>query len=97
MPITRELGLFEVLADRDARRHVIETATVFRGRVLDISDRSVMVEATGTSEELDALYELLADLGRVRFVRTGAVWVEDESAQRTPRAVRPSDPRPSSA
>jgi len=71
--VERELALIKVRAEGDARARVIEIANIFRARVLDVTHTSISLEATGTTEKLEALLELLAGFGVVEVARTGTV------------------------
>jgi len=46
---------------------------IFRGKVIDVSAHSYIVEITGNREKIDAILELLKPLGIVEIVRTGRV------------------------
>jgi len=69
--VERELALVKVRAEGDARARVIEIADIFRARVLDVTHHTLMIEATGTPDKLEALLELLAAFGLVEMARTG--------------------------
>ena len=71
--LLRDLALVKVSATRETRSQVLELATVFRARVLDIAPESITVELTGGEEKVDRLLELLAPLGLMEVVRTGIV------------------------
>src|SRR5689334_10131191 len=49
--IERDLALVSVAVDQQTRSHVVETANLFGGKVVDVSRDAVMVELTGTEEE----------------------------------------------
>ncbi len=93
---SRELAIFEISAERAIRTKIIEIASVFRARLLDSTDTSLTMEASGLPEEIDALEELLSDWGLVRVVRTGPIsltrqgWVFDAAATGARGAERPS-------
>ena len=55
------------------RAEVIKIVELYKGRVVDIAPESVIVEATGTEGEIDALVALLRGYGIKELVRTGAV------------------------
>jgi acetolactate synthase-1/3 small subunit len=48
--VQRELLLVKVRADRPVRSQVLETAQLFRARVVDVSPDALTIEATGTAE-----------------------------------------------
>ncbi len=69
--VARELALFKVSADDGRRAEIVGVADVFRGKVIDVSRRSVTVEITGTGEKIEAFEELVRPFGLVEMVRTG--------------------------
>jgi acetolactate synthase-1/3 small subunit len=46
---------------------------MYKGRVVDLAADSIIVEATGTEEEIDALVEFVTPFGIKELVRTGSV------------------------
>src|SRR3982074_9719 len=50
--VTRELALFKVTAEAQARSEILEFTEIFRGRVVDTTRRSITVEVTGNSEKI---------------------------------------------
>ena len=48
---------------------------IFRGKVVDVAKRSVVVEVTGTDEKIEAFEELIRPFGLIEMVRTGEVAV----------------------
>ena len=71
--VTRELSLFKVACSIEERTEVLQIAEVFRGKTVDISDETITIEATGTSEKMDALERLLTKFELREMVRTGKV------------------------
>jgi acetolactate synthase I/III small subunit len=71
--IVRDLALIRVAATHDARSHVLELASVFRGRVVDVSPESLTIEITGAEDKIDGLIEVLRPYGVLEMVRTGIV------------------------
>jgi len=71
--VERELALIKVRAEAEQRARIMEIADVFRVRVLDVTHRTLTIEATGTPEKLAALFELLSDFGIVELARTGRI------------------------
>ena len=60
-------------AAQDVRSQVLELATVFRARVVDIAPDSIILEITGFEEKVDRLLEMLRPFGLMEVVRTGLV------------------------
>jgi acetolactate synthase-1/3 small subunit len=71
--VQRELVLVKVRADRATRSQVMETVQLFRARVVDVAAESLTIEATGTSEKLDALLRDLEPFGIKEMVQSGVV------------------------
>ena len=71
--VTRELALFKVACSVEERTEVLQIIEVFRGKTVDISDETLTIEATGTSEKMDALKRLLSKFELREMVRTGKV------------------------
>ena len=69
--IERELMLVKVRAtgkDRDEMQRMTE---IFRGRIIDVTDKTYTVEVTGDSAKLDAFLQALEKSAILETVRTG--------------------------
>jgi acetolactate synthase-1/3 small subunit len=71
--IMRDLAMIKVAATHEARSHVLELASVFRARVIDVAPESLTIEITGTEDKIDGLIEVLRPFGVLEMVRTGIV------------------------
>ena len=71
--VTRELALFKVACSVEDRTEILQITEVFRGKPIDITDETITVEATGTTEKMDALEKMLAKFDLREMVRTGKV------------------------
>lgn len=71
--IARELALFKVKAAPANRSEIMQIVDIFRAGIVDVSQNSVIVEATGDEEKIDSLYELLRGFGIKEMARTGRV------------------------
>ena len=69
--IERELLLAKVKADGEQREEVKRLVDIFRGRIIDVSDKTYTIELTGTGEKLDAFIEAVREAGIVEVVRSG--------------------------
>src|SRR5260370_10096431 len=67
--IVRDLAMIRVAATHDARSHVLELASVFRARVVDVSTESLTIEITGAEDKIDGLLEVLRPYGVLEMVR----------------------------
>ncbi len=73
--VQRELLLLKVRADQTTRSHVLETVALFRAKVVDVATDAVTIEATGTTDKLDALIRVLEPFGIRELVQSGMVAV----------------------
>jgi acetolactate synthase-1/3 small subunit len=70
--VTRELALVKInVPDVKSRSDIINCVEVFRGRVVDVSTESLMVEITGTPDKIDAFLNLMKTYGVSELARTG--------------------------
>jgi acetolactate synthase-1/3 small subunit len=73
--VARELALFKVSADGESRAEVMQFAEIFRGKVIDVSKRSVTLEITGDDGKIEAFERMVRPFGLIEMVRTGEVAV----------------------
>ncbi len=71
--VEREMALVKITANEKTRSEIMNIIDIFRGKVIDVSPRSYIVELTGDEEKIEAVLELLAPLGIQEIVRTGKV------------------------
>lgn len=70
--VVRELALVKLhVTDAKARSDIINYANIFRGRVVDVTPGSMIVEITGTPDKIDAFLNLAATFGIKEMARTG--------------------------
>ena len=70
--IERELMLIKVrAADAASRSEMKRLTDIFRGRIIDVTESTYIVELTGTSEKLDAYIEAIKDENILETVRSG--------------------------
>jgi acetolactate synthase-1/3 small subunit len=55
----------------DKRVEVFQIIDVFRAKTVDITDESIIVETTGSSNKIDALERMLSSIGLLEMVRSG--------------------------
>jgi acetolactate synthase-1/3 small subunit len=70
--IERELMLMKVRAVGKEREELKRTADIFRGRIIDVTDKSYTIELTGAATKLDAFIEAIDRAAILETVRTGA-------------------------
>lgn len=69
--VRRQLLLVRVAADRENRGEIIQLMDIFRARIIDIGRRSLIIEATGDEEKIDAIIKSLQPFGVQEIVKTG--------------------------
>ncbi len=70
--IERELMLMKVRAVGKEREELKRTADIFRGRIIDVTEKSYTIELTGAATKLDAFIEAIDRGAILETVRTGA-------------------------
>lgn len=71
--VSRELALIRVNADTSNRAEIIEIVELYRANIIDVSSDSLIVEATGDENKVQALTSLLSNFGVTELIRTGRV------------------------
>jgi acetolactate synthase-1/3 small subunit len=70
--IERELMLIKVRAVGKEREEMKRMADIFRGRIIDVTDKTYTIELTGDSGKLDGFIEALEPETIIETVRTGS-------------------------
>jgi acetolactate synthase-1/3 small subunit len=71
--VERELALIKVTAGPDKRAEIMQICDIFRGKIIDVSDRTLTIEVTGPVAKVDAFQNLLNPYGIKELVRTGKI------------------------
>ncbi len=86
--VQRQVMLIKVRADAATRSQVLEFVQMFRAKVVDVATESLTIEATGTSEKLTALLQVLEPFGVRELVQSGMVAIGRGPRSITDRALR---------
>ncbi|MFA5859595.1 MAG: acetolactate synthase small subunit [Elusimicrobiota bacterium] len=73
--IERDLALVKVKIDKNTRFEVLQTADIFRAKIIDVGQETVIVEVTGDEDKIKAFLDLVKPYGIKELVRTGVVAV----------------------
>ncbi len=71
--VMRELMLIKVNAEVGNRSDIQQVVETFRGKVIDVSPDSMIIEITGNEEKMEAIKLLLQHFGIKEIVRTGKI------------------------
>jgi acetolactate synthase I/III small subunit len=71
--VERDLMLLKVKADPPQRVEISLLVEMFRGRVVDISRDSLMVEIAGQETKIEAFIDLMRPYGILELARTGRI------------------------
>lgn len=71
--VERDLMLIKVTAPPGQRSEIRELAEVFRGRVVDMSPDSMMIEIAGQERKIEAFINLMRPFGIIEMARTGII------------------------
>ncbi|MDO8683836.1 MAG: acetolactate synthase small subunit [Armatimonadota bacterium] len=71
--VERELAMIKVNAEAKNRAELMQIVDIFRGKIIDISDRSFTIEVTGSLDKVNAIESLLSPYGIQEMVRTGKI------------------------
>ena len=69
--IEREMMLIKVHAVGEGRDELKRVSDIFRGRIIDVTDKTYTIELTGTGDKLDAFIQTLDRMVIVEVVRSG--------------------------
>lgn len=71
--VERDLMLIRVNVPAGKRGEIIEIIDIFRGKIVDVGLKDLVIEIAGTEEKLDALLNLMRPYGIKELVRTGSI------------------------
>ncbi len=71
--VERELVMIRVAANNKVRSEIVEIATIFRAKVIDIGKDAITVEVTGSEGKITAFIDMMRPFGIQELVRTGKV------------------------
>jgi acetolactate synthase-1/3 small subunit len=74
--VQRDLALIKVRADATCRAEVMQFSELYRVKIVHVARDSLILEMTGTPDEVDAFVEIMRPFGILEMVRTGAVAME---------------------
>jgi acetolactate synthase-1/3 small subunit len=76
--VARELVLVKVACTTETRPEIMQIAEIFRAKIVDISPRTLTLEATGNQAKSDAIIKMLKPYTIKEMARTGRVALKRE-------------------
>ncbi len=71
--VGREMVLVTVSVEPSQRGEIIAITEIFKGRIVDLSRKTMMLELTGNEEKINAFVDALTSFGIKEMVRTGKI------------------------
>ncbi len=69
--VFRELIMVKIRANAAQRGEIVSLADIFRAKIVDVEEESMMIELTGTQSKLEGFLNLLKDYEILELARTG--------------------------
>jgi acetolactate synthase I/III small subunit len=76
--VDRDLVLIKVHSSAETRSEIMQIGDIFRAKVVDISAKTLTLEATGSQQKVDAIIKMLKPFGIKEMARTGRVALKRE-------------------
>jgi acetolactate synthase-1/3 small subunit len=76
--VDRELALIKVQSTATTRMEIMQISEIFRTKVVDVSPKTLTIEATGSQGKVDAIINMLKPFGIKELARTGRVAIKRE-------------------
>ena len=81
--VERELMLLKVNTNNNKRSEILEIVQIFRARVVDLAENSLIIEVTGDPGKMMAIEQILKPFGISEIARTGKISLVRESKVNT--------------
>lgn len=74
--VERELMLIKVFSSPETRSEILEIVQIFRSKVVDISEKTITIEATGDPGKIATIQQLLKPYQILEIVRSGKISIQ---------------------
>jgi acetolactate synthase-1/3 small subunit len=71
--VSRDLALIKVSANPERRSEIMQLVEVYRARIVDVANDSLIIEITGDEAKIESFVEVARPFGILEMVRTGVV------------------------
>ena len=69
--VDREMAMIKIAPAPEQRAEVLRITEIFRGKIVDVGQKSFVIELTGSRDKIEAAAKLLDPLGLREMIRTG--------------------------
>ncbi len=76
--VEREMILLKISPKADRKVEALRLAEIFRGRIVDSSEKTFTIEITGDEDKIRAFIDIMKPMGIKEMVRTGKVAIQRE-------------------
>lgn len=76
--VERDLALIKVHTTPETRSEIMQVVEIFRAKIVDISPKTVTIEAVGSQQKIDAIIKMLKPFVIKEMARTGRVALKRE-------------------
>jgi acetolactate synthase-1/3 small subunit len=73
--VEREMLLIKVRAEGNARAEIRNLVEIFRGQIVDVTDKTYIIELTGDGSKIDAFMNVVGEHSILEVVRSGATGI----------------------
>jgi acetolactate synthase-1/3 small subunit len=81
----RAFGMMKIACTMHTRSQILQLLEIFNGRVLELTTEWMLVEMTGTPEQLEGLLQVLQPYGILEAVETGPIVIRHKSPRNANR------------
>jgi acetolactate synthase-1/3 small subunit len=74
--VCREIMLIKVNAEGVQRQEILNTVSIFRASVVDVTTKTFTIEITGNSSKIEAFQKMLEPYGIIEVVSSGSIAIE---------------------
>ncbi len=86
--VVREHMLIKVKVDNSTRSQILEAATLFRARIVDVATDALVIEVTGDTAKVQALLRVLEPYGIREIAQSGVLAIGRGSKSITERVFK---------
>ncbi len=79
--VDREMIMVKVTSESSSRAEILRITDIFRGKIVDVTQKSYTIEVSGDENKIRAIIDLLKPMGIKEVVRTGKVAISRGSKE----------------